>query len=107
MNVVCIPSKAQLHVAGVINSASALSDTGIDFGALEIDVDKLRKHKNQVVDRLTAGLAGMAKKRGVDVIHGRGQFSGLNEMTIEHAGRSRNGSFNQYNVAADSHSVKI
>ncbi|HLR88053.1 MAG TPA: dihydrolipoyl dehydrogenase [Wenzhouxiangella sp.] len=107
LNVGCIPSKALLHVAGVINSASALSDAGIDFGALEIDIDKLRKHKNQVVDRLTAGLAGMAKKRGVEVIHGRGQFSGRNEMTIEHAGKSRHVSFNQCIVAAGSRTVNI
>ncbi|MDS4014699.1 MAG: dihydrolipoyl dehydrogenase [Candidatus Accumulibacter sp.] len=74
LNVGCIPSKALLHITGVLEEAQHLGDSGISFSAPSIDIDKLRAHKNQVVGKLTSGLAGMAKGRKVEVVQGIGQF---------------------------------
>lgn len=74
LNVGCIPSKALLHVAAVIEEASHLSQAGVTFAAPVIDLDRLRQHRMDVVGRLTGGLAGMAKQRKVDVIRGNGKF---------------------------------
>src|SRR6056297_3989044 len=85
LNVGCIPSKALLHVAKVIDAADHLGSHGVRFGAPEIDLDALRDYKNGVVSKLTGGLAGMANKRGVEVIHGRAEFSGSHALKIEQA----------------------
>ena len=74
LNVGCIPSKALLHIASVLEEAQHLGDSGISFSAPSIDVEKLRAHKNRVVGKLTSGLAGMAKGRKVEVVQGVGQF---------------------------------
>ena len=74
LNVGCIPSKALLHVAVIAEEAAALSETGVSFGPPQIDLDKLRKHKAKVVDKLTGGLAAMAKQRKVNVVRGVGAF---------------------------------
>ncbi len=83
LNVGCIPSKALLHTAAVMDAASALCGHGISFGEPKIDLDKLRAFKGQVVGRLTGGLASMAKMRKVTVIHGIGTFSGKNSIQVE------------------------
>ena len=70
LNVGCIPSKALLHVAAVMDEAKALAEHGIAFGAPKIDLDKLRGWKDKVVGKLTGGLAGMAKARKVEVVRG-------------------------------------
>jgi dihydrolipoamide dehydrogenase len=74
LNVGCIPSKALLHIAVVMDEAQHMGDCGVSFGAPSIDLEKLRMHKDKVVGKLTGGLAGMAKGRKVEVVQGVGQF---------------------------------
>ena len=83
LNVGCIPSKALLHVANVMDEASHFADLGIDFGTPKIDIDKLRGHKEKVVGKLTGGLAGMAKARKVEVVRGFGYFLDPNHIAVE------------------------
>ena len=83
LNVGCIPSKALLHVAAVIDEAEALAEHGITFGAPQIDLDKLRGWKDKVVGKLTGGLAGMAKARKVEVVRGVGQFLDPHHVEVE------------------------
>src|SRR5690606_14857487 len=83
LNVGCIPSKALLHVAGVMDEVSHFADLGVSFGKLRIDLDKLRAHKQKVVGKLTSGLAGMAKGRKVDVVRGYGRFRDPNHVEVE------------------------
>jgi dihydrolipoamide dehydrogenase len=83
LNVGCIPSKALLHIARVLSEAEEAAESGIRFGKPEIDVDALRAWKEQVVGRLTGGLAGMAKQRKVEVITGVAQFAGPNLLDVE------------------------
>ena len=82
LNVGCIPSKALLHAAAVIDEAAAMADHGVMFGQPEIDLDKLRGWKDKVVGQLTGGLASMSKQRKVTIIQGRGVFSGAHEMAV-------------------------
>lgn len=82
LNVGCIPSKALLHTARVLDEAKHMSKHGIRFGEPDIELDKLRDWKNSVVKRLTNGLEGLAKQRKVRVITGYGEFSGSHEMTV-------------------------
>ena len=81
LNVGCIPSKALLHVAAVIDEAAALGGHGVKFAKPEIDLDALRAHKDKVVGRLTNGLAQMAKMRKVNVVRGTGTFLDANHIT--------------------------
>jgi dihydrolipoamide dehydrogenase len=83
LNVGCIPSKALLHVAAVIEEARALDGAGVSLGAPRIDLEKLRAHKERVVGRLTGGLAKLAADRGVEVVRGRGRFTGAHELLVE------------------------
>ena len=86
LNVGCIPSKALLHVAAVIDEASHMAALGIDFGAPKINVDMLRGHKEKVVNKLTGGLAAMAKMRKVTIVRGYGAFAGANHLEVEETG---------------------
>ena len=83
LNVGCIPSKALLHVAAVIDEARHLDRAGITFGAPQIDLDRLRNYKAQVVRKLNQGLAGMAKARKVNHIQGIGKLTGPSTLAIE------------------------
>jgi dihydrolipoamide dehydrogenase len=83
LNVGCIPSKALLHVANVMEEATELAASGVSFAAPQIDVDKLRAHKAKVVGKLTTGLAGMAKARKVEVVRGIGAFLDANHVEVE------------------------
>ncbi len=83
LNVGCIPSKALLHVAAVMDEAQHLADTGVSFAAPQVDLDKLRAHKEKVVGKLTNGLAGMAKLRKVTVVRGYGSFLDANHLEVE------------------------
>ena len=83
LNVGCIPSKALLHVAAVMDEAQHMADTGVSFAAPQVDLDKLRKHKEKVVGKLTNGLAGMAKLRKVAVVRGYGCFLDANHLEVE------------------------
>ena len=83
LNEGCIPSKAYLHVAQVIHEGTHGADLGIDFGPPRLDLEKIRAHKESVVNGLTNGLAMMARKRGVMVVKGRGTFSGSHCLTVK------------------------
>ena len=83
LNVGCIPSKALLHVAAVMEEAEHMADCGVTFAAPQIDIDKLRAHKAKVVGKLTTGLAGMAKMRKVDIVRGYGNFLDANHVEVE------------------------
>ena len=88
LNVGCIPSKALLHAAKVIDEAAAMGAHGVSFGAPQIDLDKLRGWKTSVVRRLTNGLTGLAKQRKVEVVRGVGKFAGA-ECDRSHRPRRR------------------
>ena len=83
LNVGCIPSKALLHVAAVIEEAEHVSVAGVKFAAPQVDIDALRKHKEKVVGKLTGGLAGMAKARKVEVVRGYGHFLDAHHLEVE------------------------
>ena len=82
LNVGCIPSKALLHNAAVIDEVKHLAANGIKYAAPEIDIDMLRGYKEKVIGKLTGGLAGMAKARKVDLIKGFGKFVGANHIEV-------------------------
>jgi len=107
LNVGCIPSKALLHAAAVIDEAAAMADHGVVFGQPAIDVDKLRGFKEKVVGQLTGGLAAMAKQRKVTVIQGLGRFNGEHELAVETEEGSRNVSFSKAIIAAGSQAFKL
>jgi dihydrolipoamide dehydrogenase len=83
LNVGCIPSKALLHTAAVMDAARALEAHGIAFGEPKLDLAKLRAFKDKVVGKLTGGLASMAKMRKVTVVQGVGAFTGANALAVE------------------------
>ncbi len=102
LNVGCIPSKALLHSAAVIAEARAMSKHGVEFGKPTIHLDKLRGFKETVVDKLTGGLASMAKARKVNVVTGVASFSSANQLSIQNDGKTRTLSFDQAIIAAGS-----
>ncbi len=83
LNVGCIPSKALLHTAQVINEAAEFGDIGVSFNKPDIDLDKLRGHKDGVLGKLTGGLKQLAKQRKVQIIHGYGKFTSANTLEVE------------------------
>jgi dihydrolipoamide dehydrogenase len=107
LNVGCIPSKALLHAAKVIEDAQAMAAHGIAFGPPRIDLAKLRGWKNNVVKRLTGGLRMLARQRKVEVVQGAGRFVGPNFVEVTHEGRSQRIRFEQCIVAAGSESVAL
>ena len=108
LNVGCIPSKALLHAADVIEQASHASDYGVDFGKPKISIDKLRGYKDGVVGQLTKGLAGMAKQRKVRVVQGVAKFVSANELEITGSdGKTQLLRFAQCIIAAGSQPVKL
>jgi dihydrolipoamide dehydrogenase len=102
LNVGCIPSKALLHAARVVDEAHDMSAHGISFGKPDIDLDKLRGWKENVVGQLTKGLTGLARQRNVTVVQGYGRFVSENELEIEHDGEKRRLGFEQCIIAAGS-----
>ncbi len=107
LNVGCIPSKALLHAARVIDEAASMSAHGVHFGAPQIDAAKLRKWKDGVVGRLTGGLTALAKQRKVEVIQGEGRFVSAHEIEVGAAGKARRVSFAHCIVAAGSESLRL
>jgi dihydrolipoamide dehydrogenase len=83
LNVGCIPSKALLHVAAVMDEVSHMADLGVDFGAPKVDIAKLRTYKEKVIGKLTGGLAAMAKMRKVTTVRGIGEFVSANHVVVE------------------------
>ncbi|MFM8795232.1 MAG: dihydrolipoyl dehydrogenase [Betaproteobacteria bacterium] len=115
LNVGCIPSKALLHVAAVMDEVSHMADLGVDFGAPKLNIDKLRGHKEKVIGKLTGGLAAMAKMRKVTVVRGYGAFTGSHRVTVEEttgAAQDKTGSqqviaFKRCIIAAGSQAVRL
>src|SRR6056297_1477073 len=83
LNVGCIPSKALLHVANVMEEARGMAAHGISFGKPKIDLEKLREFKSGVIGKLTGGLAGMARARKVRVVTGKAEFTGPNTIEVQ------------------------
>jgi dihydrolipoamide dehydrogenase len=107
LNVGCIPSKALLHVAAVMDEAGRLADHGVSFGAPQVDLEKLRGWKNKVVGKLTGGLAGMAKARKVTVLEGVGTFAGPNHLAVETKEGRKIVAFKSAIIAAGSQAAKL
>ncbi|MFN7644077.1 MAG: dihydrolipoyl dehydrogenase [Burkholderiales bacterium] len=115
LNVGCIPSKALLHTAAVLDEARSLAAHGIAFGEPTIDLDALRGWKDKVVGKLTGGLTGMAKARKVRVVRGYGRFLDAHHLEVELTageGQARTGAkqvirFEQAVIAAGSQAVRL
>jgi dihydrolipoamide dehydrogenase len=107
LNVGCIPSKALLHVAKVIDDAAAIASHGVTFGAPKIDLDKIRGWKESVVGQLTGGLSGMAKARKVKTVFGYGKFISDKTVEVEGADGKTTITFDNAIIAAGSSVVKL
>ena len=116
LNVGCIPSKALLHVAAVMDEVSHLGALGIEFGAPKVNIDTLRGHKEKVIGKLTGGLAAMAKMRKVTTVRGAGQFVGANHLEVDETtgahGQEKTGikktiAFKNCIIAAGSQAVRL
>jgi dihydrolipoamide dehydrogenase len=107
LNVGCIPSKALLHTASVVDEVKHLPDHGISFGAPQIDLGKLRAFKDGVIKKLTGGLAGMAKARKVEVVTGVGAFLDPHHLEVTSAGGKKTIKFAKAIIAAGSQAVKL
>jgi dihydrolipoamide dehydrogenase len=107
LNVGCIPSKALLHAARVIDEAAHAADYGVSFGAPKLDLDKLRGYKDKVVKQLTGGLAGMSKQRKVQRVTGTGTFVSPHELEVATAEGTKLIRFQQAIIAAGSQAVKL
>ena len=107
LNVGCIPSKTLLHLAEVISEARELARAGIEFGPPRFDLAKLRARKDAVVGRLTLGLAGLAKRRGVKVVRGQARLVSPHELEVKtESGPTRIG-FQHAILAAGSRAVRL
>ncbi len=115
LNVGCIPSKALLHVAAVMDEVSHMADLGVEFGRPVLNIDKLRGHKEKVIGKLTGGLAAMAKMRKVTTVRGYGAFVGPNHLAVEEttgSGQEKTGAkkvvaFKKCIIAAGSQAVRL
>jgi dihydrolipoamide dehydrogenase len=107
LNVGCIPSKALLHAAKVIEDAEAMSEHGIAFGAPALDLEKLREWQGGIVKKLTGGLRLLAKQRKVDVVHGTGRFVSANVLEVMSNSGSERIHFDQCIIAVGSEPVRL
>jgi dihydrolipoamide dehydrogenase len=107
LNVGCIPSKALLHAAKVIEDAAEMADCGIVFGAPQIDLDRLRAWTNRVVTKLTNGLTLLARQRKVDVLRGEAKFLGPYSLELQTPDGTKRVDFKQCIIAAGSESVRL
>ena len=107
LNFGCIPSKALLHAAKVIDEAREMGAHGVSFGAPSVDLDKLRAWKGKVVGRLTGGLTALAKQRKVEVVRGSARFLSPHVIEVTHEGRSEKLHFEQCIVAAGSEPIAL
>jgi dihydrolipoamide dehydrogenase len=105
LNVGCIPSKALLHVAKVLDEAAGFAAHGVAFGAPSIDVNGVRAWKDGVVKRLTGGLTGLARQRKVAVVTGAGKFTSPNTVSVETADGAKTVSFAKAIIAAGSEPI--
>src|SRR5437868_12541143 len=107
LNVGCIPSKALLHTAAIVDAARALADHGVAFGEPKVDLAKLRTFKNKVVGKLTGGLAAMAKMRKVTIVQGVAEFTGAHELAIEGKDGKKSLRFANAIIAVGSQAAKL
>ncbi len=107
LNVGCIPSKALLHAAKVVEEAESMAGNGIVFGSPTIDIERLRGWKESIVGRLTKGLAGLASSRKVRVVHGKARFASANNLEVEGDDGTTVVGFEQCIVAAGSRSFML
>jgi dihydrolipoamide dehydrogenase len=107
LNVGCIPSKALLHVAEVINEAKHTEHLGVSFGAVNYDLDKVRAYKESVVSKLVGGVSGMAKGRKVQIVHGYGSFVDDHQLQVVNGDETTLIQFEHAIIAAGSSSVKL
>ena len=115
LNVGCIPSKALLHVASVMDEVKHFASLGVEFGAPKLNLDRLRGHKEKVVGKLTGGLAAMAKMRKVTTLRGSGTFVGPNHLRVDEttgpgqqkSGPSKTIAFKKCIIAAGSQAVRL
>lgn len=107
LNVGCIPSKALLHTAQIINEAADMGEHGVTFAKPEVDIRKVEGWKNSIVEKLTGGLKALAKQRKVTIVRGEGQFSSANSMTVETAEGTQTIAFDNAIIAAGSRVTKI
>ncbi|MFA5825999.1 MAG: dihydrolipoyl dehydrogenase [Gallionellaceae bacterium] len=107
LNVGCIPSKALLHVAKVINEAEEVSHHGVTFAKPKIDIDAIRTWKESVINKLTGGLAALAKQRKVQVVRGTAKFTSPNSLTVQTAEGEKIVTFDNAIVAAGSSVARI
>jgi dihydrolipoamide dehydrogenase len=107
LNVGCIPSKALLHAAKLITDAEHGGDIGITFGPPTIDLDGLRGFTGSVIGRLTGGLAGLAKQRGVEVVRGDARFTGPHALRVDTADGPREVGFGHCIIAVGSTPVRL
>ncbi|MCP3687561.1 MAG: dihydrolipoyl dehydrogenase [Gammaproteobacteria bacterium] len=107
LNVGCIPSKALLHTAQIINEAEHMKANGVDFGEPRIDLAGVNGFKNKVVKKLTGGLKALAKQRKIEVITGYGNFVDANTMAVEHEAETRYIHFENCIIAAGSQATQI
>lgn len=115
LNVGCIPSKALLHVAAVMDEVSHLGALGIEFGPPKVNINALRGHKEKVIAKLTGGLAAMAKMRKVTVVRGHGEFVGAHHLQVqetsgtaqEKTGKKQTIAFKKAIIAAGSQAVRL
>ena len=107
LNVGCIPSKALLHVAKVMEETADLEKQGVSYGKPKIDLDGVRGFKDSVVDRLTKGLAALARQRQVEIVRGEGRFTSPNSLQVTTSEGEVAVSFQQAIIAAGSRVVRI
>ncbi|MCM8855520.1 MAG: dihydrolipoyl dehydrogenase [Candidatus Thiodiazotropha sp.] len=107
LNVGCIPSKALLHAADVINEAAEMVEMGISFGKPKIDLGKLREGKNKIVKRLTGGLKQLAKQRKIELVHGVARFESPNRIAVNSTEGSLSIAFTDAIIACGSSPVQI
>ena len=107
LNVGCIPSKAFLHAAKILDDSKEAEVSGIVFKEPEINLSKMKEWKNNIIGGLTEGLSGLAKQRGVDVIHGTAKFSSKNEIEVNHESDSQRISSDQFIIAVGSEPAEL
>ncbi len=107
LNVGCIPSKALLNIAHVITQSAHADSMGVKFKKPVIDIIQLNTWKTSIVDQLTGGLSGLAKKRKIELVQGVGQFLSANDLEVKHNGDIHTVHFQQAVIAAGSSSVQI
>jgi len=107
LNVGCIPSKALLHVARVINEAEEVAQHGVTFGKPQIDINQIRTWKESVVTKLTSGLKQLAKQRKVQVVQGEAKFATPNSLVVATAEGNKTISFDHAIIAAGSSAALI